>query len=531
MKMRNVWMFLAVLMGALTWTSCSEEDPAPVVGITAISVTPEGSAVSYNATITGTTAVVEVAGETTDEALANATVSAVATLGSAVYFNDEPVGAGVTADFTAPVTLVAKGADGKSVAYTVTVERVFGNVGMTIKSSRFNGFPANVIDYNMTYFKGKFYAFVTSTTEELQGEGEEAVNVTVEHYDLFTSTDGVNWVKVDYNVSTEGVDLPNKVSAEGEVLEEKQEGYVVGGEGACLVVHDGRLFVMGGSRLNGQDIYGNPSEMVDGWTGPGPSIEAWRSFSTADGVNFECDTVGITVTKDAQDYASMASWVMPVAHANAVSFNGKIFVQGGLNASYGMWQMGRRYFTTTNGTDYEIVTVTGAEEGVTPDVHMRAQNAFFEFQGKLWCMGGYKNFLSPSQMVNTIWSSEDGIAWKQEAEFPVDAEGNQVVGLTGIYDMSVVATDEVVYIFGGAINTAEGNVVSNKIFKSTDCLTWEEVADVPAAFSARRHTVGVAQGNSAWLFGGISDATTDTYGYPLEKPYTAVTETWVKTLD
>ena len=71
--MRNVWMFLAVLMGALTWTSCSEEDPAPVVGITAISVTPEGSAVSYNATITGTTAVVEVAGETTDEALEEAT--------------------------------------------------------------------------------------------------------------------------------------------------------------------------------------------------------------------------------------------------------------------------------------------------------------------------------------------------------------------------------------------------------------------------------------------------------------------------
>ncbi|MBQ5380158.1 MAG: hypothetical protein IIU60_01930, partial [Paraprevotella sp.] len=76
-----------------------------------------------------------------------------------------------------------------------------------------------------------------------------------------------------------------------------------------------------------------------------------------------------------------------------------------------------------------------------------------------------------------------------------------------------------------------GNVVSNKIFKSTDCLTWEEVADVPAAFSARRHTVGVAQGNSAWLFGGISDVTNDTYGYPLAEPFTPVTETWVKKLD
>lgn len=521
MKMKNVWMFLAVLMGALTWTSCSEDDdPAPVVGITEISVTPEGSLVSYNATITGTKAVVEVAGEVTDEELANATVSAVATLGSAVYYNDEPVGAGVVADLTAPITLVAKGADGKSVAYTVNVERVFGAVGMSIKSSRFNGFPANLIDYDVTYFKGKFYAITTSTTEEVQGEGEEAVNVTIEHYGLYTSEDGVNWTKVEYKTSTQGVELP-----------EGQDGYVVGGEGASLVVHDGRLYVMGGSRLNGQDIYGNPSEMVDGWTGPGPSIAAWRAFSTADGVNFEWNSANAVVMDEGEDISSSAEWYLPAAHTNVVSFNGKIFVQGGLNASYGMWQMGRRYFTTTDGVNYEMVRVTGAEEGVTPDVNMRAQNAFFEFQGKLWCMGGYKNWLDPGQMVNTIWSSEDGLVWKQEAEFPVDAEGNQVVGLTGIYDMAVVATDEVVYIFGGALNTAEGNVTSNKIYKSTDCLVWEEVADVPEAFSARRHVMAVAQGNSAWLFGGISDPATDLYGYPLAAPFTPVTETWVKLMN
>ncbi len=521
MKMKNVWMFLAVLMGALTWTSCSEDDdPAPVVGISAISVTPAGSAVSYNAAINGTTATVDIPWDVADAALAAATVNATPTYGSVVYYNDQPVGEGVEADFTAAVTLVAKGGDGTAVAYTVTVKRVAVGEDMVIKSSNFQGFPANLIDYDVAYFKGKFYAITTSTTEEVQGEGEEAVNVTIEHYGLYTSEDGVNWTKVEYKTSTQGVELP-----------EGQDGYVVGGEGASLVVHDGRMYVMGGSRLNGQDIYGNPSEMVDGWTGPGPSIAAWRSFSTADGVNFECDTVGITVTKDAQDYAPMASWVMPVAHANAVSFNGKIFVQGGLNGSYGMWQMGRRYFTTTNGTDYEILTTVGTEEGVTPDVHMRAQNAFFAFQGKLWCMGGYKNWLDPGQMVNTIWSSEDGLVWKQEAEFPVDAEGNQVVGLTGIYDMAVVATDEVVYIFGGALNTAEGNVTSNKIYKSTDCLVWEEVADVPEAFSARRHTVGLAQGNSAWLFGGISDVTTDKYGYPLAEPFTPVTETWVKLMN
>jgi hypothetical protein len=520
MKMRNVWMFLAVLMGALTWTSCSEEDPAPVVGITAISVTPEGSSVSYNATITGTTAVVEVDGETTDEALANATVSAVATLGSAVYFNDEPVGAGVTADFTAPVTLVAKGADGKSVAYTVTVERVFGNVGMTIKSSRFNGFPANLVDYDVTYFKGKFYAITASTTTE----GE----VVTEHYDLFSSVDGVNWVKVDYNTITEGVDLPNKVSAEGEVLEEKQEGYVVGGEGARLLVHNDRMYVLGGARLKGQDIYGNAPEVMDWGWGPLVSIDNWRSFSTADGETFKCDTVGMSVTRAGEPWYSSS---LIGACLNVASFKGKMYIQGGYNATFGMWQMGRRYATTENGTAWEVLTTVGVEEGVQPKVEMRAGNAFFEFNGKLWCLGGYENFLDATMMRNTIWSSEDGIAWKQEAEFPVDAEGNQVEGLDGIYDMTVVPADGVVYLFGGATLNANGGNVSNKIFKSTDCLVWEEVADVPAAFSARRHTVGVAQGNEAWLFGGISDVTNDTYGYPLAEPFTPVTETWVKTLD
>lgn len=521
MKMRNVWMFLAVLMGALTWTSCSEDDdPTTAVGITAITVTPAGSAVSYNAAINGTTATVDVPWDVADAALAAATVNATPTYGTVVYYNDQPVGEGVEADFTTSVTLVAKGGDGTAVVYTVTVNRVEVGEDMVIKSSSFQGFPANLIDYDVTYFKGKFYAITTSTTEEMQGEGEETVSVTFEHYGLYTSEDGVNWVKVEYQTSTEGVELP-----------EGQDGYVVGGEGAKLVVHNDRMYVMGGSRLNGQDIYGNPSEMVAGWTGPGPSIAAWRAFSTADGVNFEWNSANAVVMDEGEDISAYAAWYLPAAHVNAVSFNGKIFVQGGLNASYGMWQMGRRYFTTTDGTNYEMVTLTGAEEGVTPDVNRRAANAFFEFQGKLWCMGGYQNWLDPGQMLNTIWSSEDGVAWAQAAEFPVDAEGNQVVGLTGIYDMEVLTTEEAVYIFGGAINTAEGNVTSNKIYRSTDCVTWEEIGELPAAFTARRHIQGVALGNAAWLFGGISDPATDLYGYPLATPYTLVNETWVKLMN
>ena len=518
MKMKNVWMFLAVLMGALTWTSCSEDDdPAPVVGISAISVTPAGSAVSYNAAINGTTATVDIPWDVADAALAAATVNATPTYGSVVYYNDQPVGEGVEADFTAAVTLVAKGGDGTSVAYTVTVNRVEAGEDMVIKSSSFQGFPANLIDYDVAYFKGKFYAITTSTTEEVQGEGEEAVSVTIEHYGLYTSEDGVNWTKVEYKTSTQGVELP-----------EGQDGYVVGGEGARLAIHDGRMYVLGGARLKGQDIYGNAPEVMDWGWGPLVSIDNWRSFSTADGETFKCDTVGMSVTRAGEPWISSS---LIGACLNVASFKGKMYIQGGFNATFGMWQMGRRYAATENGTAWEVLAPTGVEEGLDPDVARRAANAFFEFNGKLWCLGGYENFLDVTMMRNTIWSSEDGLTWKQEAEFPVDAEGNQVEGLTGIYDMTVVPADGVVYIFGGATLTEAGGSVSNKIYKSTDCLVWEEIAEVPAAFTARRHAVGLAQGNSAWLFGGISDVSTDMYGYPLAEPFTPVTETWVKLMN
>jgi hypothetical protein len=77
---------------------------------------------------------------------------------------------------------------------------------------------------------------------------------------------------------------------------------------------------------------------------------------------------------------------------------------------------------------------------------------------------------------------------------------------------------------------AEESVISNKIYRSTDCINWEEV-ETPEAFSARRNIVGVAEGNNAWLFGGVTTPFTDTYGYPVSDTDEKATDTWVKTLN
>ncbi len=502
MKAKFSWMYLAALVAAFTWTSCEPEpDPAPAVGITEIKVTPEGSAVSYTAAIEATNAVVSVSWDITDAQLAAATIEATPTMGSEVFCNEQAVGAGIVVNLTSPVTLVAKGADGKTVAYTVTATRAAAENGdMLVKSSKFVGFPEGLIDYDVTFFNNKFYAITTSVS----GAGTEE-DPMIENYKLYSSSDAINWSEVKYNASTEGVDLP-----------EGQDGYVIGGEGARLVVHNGRMHVLGGARTKGEDIYGNPAEVDDWGFMVMTYIDHWRSFSTTDGVNFVCDTIGATYTRldETRSIDDVAA-----AHVNVVSFNGKLFMQGGYYPAFGMWQGTRRYLSSTDGKNWDYVAPVSTSEENTVDVDKRMGNAFFVYDNKVWCLGGYQNFVDASMMVNSVWSSEDGVNWTME----VDA----VQGFSNIFDAEVLATEEAVYLFGGNICNADGNSVSNKVYRSTDCINWEEV-ETPEAFTARRHIAGVAQGNSAWLFGGIATPCGDTYGYPVSDTDDFTTETWVK---
>ncbi len=506
MKLKSSWMYLAALAAAFTWTSCEPDpEPAPAVGITEIKVTPQGSAVSYTAAITGYDAVVGIPADVySAEALDSAAVEVTATMNTEVYYNGAVVSAGTVVNLTQPVVLVAKGA-GIENSYTLTAEPTEVAYGdMALKSSKFIGFPAGLVDYDVTYFNGKFYAITTA----LSGEGTEEDPI-IERYQLFASEDGANWAEVEYNASTVGVALP-----------EGQDGYVIGGEGARLAVFNDRMYVLGGARTKGADVYGNPAEADDWGWGPLAQLNAWRSFSTADGVNFECDTVGATYTRDAMvlPVADAAS-ILAAAHLNVVAFDGKLYMQGGYYPGFGMWQGARRYVASADGSNWEAVTVASTSEENTADVNMRMGNALFVFNNKMWCVGGFTNFVNAAYMQNSVWSSEDGVNWTMEAE--------AAEGISNIFDMKVVAADEAVYMFGGSVCNAEGTTLSSKVYRSADCITWEEV-ETPEAFTARRHIAGVAQDGSAWLFGGISTPSSDTYGFPLTDTDELATDTWVR---
>jgi hypothetical protein len=361
-----------------------------------------------------------------------------------------------------------------------------------------------LFDYDVTYFNNKFYAITTAVT----GAGTEEDPI-IEQYQLFSSADAINWSEVKYNASTEGVVLP-----------EGQDSYVIGGEGARLAVFNNRMYVLGGARTKGADIYGNPAEADDWGWGPLAKLSAWRSFSTADGINFECDTVDMTYTREETVLPSTAAAsVLGASHLNVVAFNGKLFMQGGYYPAFGMWQSARRYVVSSNGKDWEAVVAVGTGEDATTDVNYRMGNALFVYNNKMWCVGGCTNWPSAANMKNSVWSSEDGVNWTMEAEV--------ATGFSNICDMKVLATDEAVYMFGGIVYNEEGSELSNKVYRSTDCITWEEVA-TPETFTARRHIIGVAQGNSAWLFGGITTPSSDTYGYPVTDTDELTTDTWVK---
>ena len=187
---------------------------------------------------------------------------------------------------------------------------------------------------------------------------------------------------------------------------------------------------------------------------------------------------------------------------------------------YGQWQGARIYAASEDGKNWKAITPVTTDSVATIDVQYRISNALFVYNNKMWCLGGFQNFVTATGAMKTsVWSSEDGENWTMETD--------TVKGFDNIIAPKALATDEAVYLFGGMVYDGVALAVSNKVYRSTDCINWEEVA-TPEAFTARRHIAGVAQGNSAWLFGGITTPATGHYAAPVSDTDEMTTETWVQ---
>lgn len=496
MKLKySVFILLATVVAAFTACSDDEDKKEQAVGIVSGTITPMGSTVSYklvpkdNATIENTND--SLAWDVTESALSEAVLKVTPTLETTVSYNGKEVGAdGVTVNANNPVTLQVKGSSGKTVTYKLNVVRAKNlKEGLVKKSSAMPGAVNGAVWQDVVSFKGKFYALVVSAkaTGEKKGEGEE-------HYQLFSSINGIDWQEVNYAV------LP------------KQD--VIGGEGARLVVFSDKLYVLGGIRTLGADKYGIPAEIEDGWMGPAPVIKVWRGYVTSDGTNFESLAEKLKVEDEGKAVEAENTWLYNNPYCSYAILNGKIFQHGGFTMFMGMAQGASNTLESSNGYEWKVIS-TLDDQGKTIYLPSIGAN-FFSFKGKLYIVGGFTNFIDAKFMNNAVYSSTDGKVWKKEAE--------NVEGFSNLYQATVVATDNVVYIMGGEIfKEDKTRVLNTKVYRSTDCIHWTEVS--AEGFTGVRYAAGVVAGQGAWFFGGYESVSTGNYAFP-QQPFKWSNTTW-----
>ena len=474
MRKQLIYCFIAMLSIGL-WSCDDDENYDPIIGILQMNVTPHGNAIGYTYQINHGTLTI---GNTSDpvvydvstEDLESATISVKTTIGVGleVYYNGVLAENGlVVGDISKPGILEIRGYN-QSKTYAVnTTQSATAPEDETVilKSSdmRNMGIDPNTYNYQVTYFKDKFYCFASAVSNDLAD------------YRIYSSENGIQWEEVNYG--------PDAVQA-------------VGGEEATLVEWKDRLYVLGGGRTKGTDKWGNEAEQTWGL----PDCAWWRSHSTADGTTFKCDTVGVSGTW-VTSWGVTTNPMLPTAcaGANVIAFNDKMYLKNSYAVIFYAWQSSSNYKTTSDGTNWENISVATA--GV--NVASRLKDAFFAFKGKMWCIGGFTNFVNKDNAQSSIYSSTDGINWTLEADEAVFGK---------MWGMKVVTNgNDVAYMIGGEyFNESGERTISDKIYRSTDGIHWEAIETGSKYIGRRSPQVAVKDGN-AYIFGGYTTPSSNGY--------------------
>ncbi|MBR1869701.1 MAG: exo-alpha-sialidase [Bacteroidales bacterium] len=425
---------------------------------------------------------------TADQFLVKITYTA--TIGTTVNYNGEPLQSGITeVDLSSPAVIVAiKG--GKEVTYTVTLAEDANDDSMT-KGKRVNsdmtaaGFP-HCAWFDIAYFKGAFYAITSSYPD-----GTAAENTA--YHNVYKSIDGISWTKVTTNIK------------------------VVGAFGAKLVVFKDKLYAVGGGYLYGknEDEYG--PELMWGMAGFYDIAELYI-YSSADGSTWAKETV--------KDEAGVFSGYMdPRLFADAE----KLTYRGGMASVFGQIQKTYNVATSTDGATWTALGEVD-KSGAGP---LLGCAAMYEFKGKLYVAGGFKNFVDQQYMQTAVYSSTDGgLTWTEEA-----ADG----GFGAMSNMNVVSAGDVLYMVGGqyfveGAPDGEGKptytlTASNKVFRSTDGVHWTALEGenaMPETFTGRTRPCTVVVGDMLWIFGGRG-TTNGYYGAP-DAADDVIFDTWKKVI-
>lgn len=212
--------------------------------------------------------------------------------------------------------------------------------------------------------------------------------------------------------------------------------------GEAVVVHDGQIWVLGGSAMDRQTCRNDVWSSSDG-------VE-WRRVTT------------------------QAPWVARTG-LGAVSFNGRLWLMGGYDCD-------RYYYadlwSTEDGEKWE--------EHPDPPWRPRDNHEVLVFDDKMWVLGGgYDN----RGLLNDVWYTEDGNHWIQataDAGWPVRTK------------FATAVHQKTLWIMGGRTDNVEA---LDDVWCSQDGITWEKSrADVGWPPTQNHDAISFA--GKLWILGG-----------------------------
>lgn len=204
-----------------------------------------------------------------------------------------------------------------------------------------------------------------------------------------------------------------------------------------------------------------------------PPRDVWNS---ADGKNWEL------VTKQ-------APWIhsdLPMT----ITFKDKMWLMGG-------WYNGRlkghsasnQIWSSIDGKQWNLET---KQAGWTP----RLAAALVEFKGKMWLLGGTENYYfgDSKSIKNDVWSSSDGKTWTLATE--------NAGWSPRAYHQAAVLNGKI-YVFGGGNYTPEYHA-TNDVWSSEDGIHWKQETS-QAPWHERLWFSTVVYRDRIWVIGGWSN--------------------------
>ncbi len=232
----------------------------------------------------------------------------------------------------------------------------------------------------------------------------------------------------------------------------------------------------------GELVYDNRLWIFGGWfqSFEAPPRDVW---SSPDG------SVWTAVTRTA-----------PWRHSDlsmAITFRNRMWFMGG-------WYNGRlpghsasnHVWSSRDGAEWKQAT---ANAGWSP----RLAAGLVAFRGRMWLLGGTENYYFGDQqsLKSDVWSSADGQTWRLETE---DAGWSPRA-----YHQAAVLNDKI-YVFGGGNYVPEYHA-TNDVWSSSDGVHWKQVT-AKAPWHPRLWFSSVVYRDRIWVLGGWSNNPSQNWG-------------------